>query len=125
MFVPEAFRQVIAPNEDPAQVAQKLQRRGPKICVVTCGESGSYVASGGQVFHQPAFKVKAIDTNGAGDVFMGGFAYGLVKEWSLEKTARFAAAAAAITCTQFGKIQAMPKSEREIISFVKSFDRLN
>jgi len=122
VFVPEVFRQTIAPGQDPAQVAQKLQRQGPKICVVTMGEQGSYIASEGQVFHQPAFKVKAIDTNDAGDVFMGGFAYGLAKNWPLPKTAQFAAAAAAITCTKFGKIQAMPKSEREIFSFMKSSD---
>jgi len=118
VFVPEAFCQAIAPGQDPAQVAVKLQRQGPKICVVTMGESGSYVASRGQVFHQSAVKVKAIDTNGAGDVFMGAFTYGLAKNWPLPKTARFAAAAAAITCTQFGKIQAMPESEREIFKAV-------
>lgn len=122
IFVPEAFRQVIAPGQSPDQVARKLQQQGPKICVVTAGEQGSYIAGGGKVFHQPAYKVKAIDTNGAGDVFMGGFTYGLVKGWPLEKTARFAAAAAAITCTKFGKIQAMPKSAAEILKFTKSFD---
>lgn len=85
---------------------------------MTLGEKGSYIAGKGKVFHQPAYKVKAIDTNGAGDVFMGGFTYGLVKHWSLEKAARFAAAAAAITCTKFGKIQAMLKSEEEIIGLI-------
>lgn len=121
IFVPEAFRQKIAPDQEPASVALKLQQQGSKICVVTLGEKGSYIASGGKVFHQPAYKVKAIDTNGAGDVFMGGFTYGLVKKWPLEKAARFAAAAAAITCTKFGKIAAMPKSEQEIFSFLQSF----
>ena len=114
VFVPDAFRQAIAPGQDPAQVAVKLQRKGPKICVVTLGEKGSYIASEGQVFHQPAVKVKAIDTNGAGDVFMGAFTYGLAQNWPLPKTAAFAAAAAAITCTKFGKIQAMPRSEKGI-----------
>jgi len=122
VFVPEAFCQAIAPGQDPAQVAVKLQRQGPKICVVTMGESGSYVASRGQVFHQSAVKVKAIDTNGAGDVFMGAFTYGLAKNWPLPKTARFAAAAAAITCTKFGKIQAMPKSEEDIFNFLENSD---
>jgi len=122
VFVPEAFRVTMTPELKPDEAALKFHQLGPKICVVTCGEQGSYIASEGQVFHQPAFKVKAIDTNGAGDVFMGGFTYGLAKNWPLPQIARFAAAAAAITCTQFGKIQAMPKSEKEIISFMKSFD---
>ena len=33
----------------------------------------------GQVWHQPAFKVQAVDTTGAGDCFAGWFAAGLVR----------------------------------------------
>lgn len=94
--------------------ALKLLQSKLKICVVTQGEKGCFVASGGKVFHQPAFKVKAVDTNGAGDVFMGGFTYGLIKGWPLKKTAEFASAAAAMSCTRFGKIEPLPRSAAEI-----------
>ncbi|MDZ4228633.1 MAG: carbohydrate kinase family protein [Patescibacteria group bacterium] len=99
--------------------ALKLHQSGPKICVVTQGEKGSFIANQGKVFHQPAFRVKAVDTNGAGDVFMGGFAFGLIQGWPLKKTAQFASAAAALTCTKFGKIQSMPKSEAEVLNLIR------
>ncbi len=120
IFIPEVFRRAIFPRLRPAQAALKLQKLGPKIAIVTLGEKGSHIASLGKVFHQPAYKVKAVDTNGAGDVFMGGFAYGLVKGWPLKKTARFAAAAAALTCTKFGKIQSIPKSESAVLNLINS-----
>lgn len=101
--------------------ALKLLQSGPKICVVTQGEKGCLVASGGKIFHQPAYKVKAVDTNGAGDVFMGGFTYGLINGWPLQKTAQFASAAAAITCTKFGKIKSIPQSTAEINRLIDSY----
>lgn len=120
IFIPEAFRQAVFPRLKPDLVALKLQKLGPRIVVVTQGEQGCFVASQGKVFHQPAYKVKAVDTNGAGDVFMGGFVYGLIKDWSLKKTAQFAAAAAALTCTKLGKIESIPKSESAVLNLINS-----
>jgi len=101
--------------------ALKLLQSGSKICVVTQGEKGCFVASQGKIFHQPAFRVKAVDTNGAGDVFMGGFTYGLINGWPLKKTAQFASAAAAMACTKFGKIKSIPRSTTEINRLIDSY----
>ena len=35
--------------------------------------------------HVPGFKVKAVDTTGAGDAFMGGLSYGLLQGWDIQK----------------------------------------
>ena len=45
----------------------------------------------------PGFAVKPFDTTGAGDVFHAGFIHGLLEEWELERSLRFAAAAAALS----------------------------
>ena len=50
--------------------------------------------------HAP--QVKAVDTTGAGDVFHGGFLFGLVSGWGVEKTLRYATAAAALNCSAYG-----------------------
>ena len=42
------------------------------------GEQGSSALVGDRFYHEPAFKVHAVDTTGAGDVFRGGFIYALV-----------------------------------------------
>ena len=50
--------------------------------------------------HPPG--VKPVDTTGAGDVFHGGFVLGLLEGWGLERTLRFATAAASLNCTAYG-----------------------
>ena len=83
---------------DPARAAAALGKLHPGFVAVTAGELGVFWPGG----HQPAFKVQAIDTLAAGDVFHGAFAFGLVEGWPAEQAIRFATAAAAIKCTRFG-----------------------
>ncbi|HEX5631258.1 MAG TPA: ribokinase [Acidimicrobiia bacterium] len=45
--------------------------------VVTLGEAGAVLVEGDMVQRLPAPRVAAVDTTGAGDAFVGGFAYGL------------------------------------------------
>ncbi len=68
----------------------------------TDGADGVYWLDGGEVRHMDAFKVDAIDTLGAGDVFHGAFTFRLVETGDIVESLRFAAAAAAIKCTRFG-----------------------
>lgn len=68
----------------------------------TDGPDGVYWLDGSEVRHMPAFKVKAIDTLGAGDTFHGAFTFRLVETGDVVASMRFAAAAAAIKCTRFG-----------------------
>ncbi|MCK4513089.1 carbohydrate kinase family protein, partial [bacterium] len=39
---------------------------------------------------------------GAGDIFHGAFIYGLLQDWSVERTLTFSNAAAALNCTALG-----------------------
>ena len=66
----------------------------------------------------PAFKVAAIDTLGAGDVFHGAFAFRLVETGDAVESMRFAAAAAAIRCTRFGMLSAAA-TRAEVDDFLK------
>ena len=47
--------------------------------LVTLGQSGVALVADGQVLRLPAQQVTALDTTGAGDAFVGAFAYGLAK----------------------------------------------
>lgn len=93
---PGAF--ALTGEPDPARAVEILSRSRAEFVAVTAGERGVFWPGG----HQPAFKVDAIDTLAAGDVFHGAFAFGLVEGWSIPETIRFASAAAAIKCTRFG-----------------------
>ena len=58
--------------------------------------------------HQLAFKVKAVDTTGCGDVFHGAYAFALARGMALEERIRFAAASAALKATQPGGQAGIP-----------------
>ncbi len=71
--------------------------------VVTRGARGVLFApAGGAVRSLPAFPVEAIDTVGAGDAFVGGFAVALAASASLESAVRAGSAAGALTATVAG-----------------------
>jgi sugar/nucleoside kinase (ribokinase family) len=50
----------------------------------------------------PGFEIAAIDTTGAGDIFHGGFLYGLFQNWPLSRIMRFANTAAGLSCGYIG-----------------------
>ena len=72
------------------------------------GEHGSSALEGDRFHHEPAFKVHAIDTTGAGDVFRGGFIYALVNGQPIGQALRTANAAAAVSCTRLGALNGVP-----------------
>jgi sulfofructose kinase len=96
---------------DPEGALHKLQRPTHTALVVTLGARGSIAVSGDQVIHSPGFAVSAIDTTGAGDVFRGAFIFGVLNAWPLDRTMRFANAAAAISCTRLGAMNGVPTLE--------------
>lgn len=68
----------------------------------TLGRLGVVVWDGSQFFLCPGYKVNAIDTTGAGDVFHGAFLYGLVHGWEVKEILEFSCAAAALNCEAVG-----------------------
>jgi ribokinase len=60
--------------EDAKKCAEKLLSDGVKRVILTLGANGSLLAGREGMEHIPAFQVKAIDSTGAGDAFIGSFA---------------------------------------------------
>ena len=59
--------------KDYSQAVKILLDIGPKLVAVTLGSEGVLLATKQRQEKLPGFKVKAIDTTGAGDSFWGGF----------------------------------------------------
>ncbi len=90
----------------------------PEIVVVTDGKNGGVMYDGNEVWHYPAFSVKAVDSNGAGDVFHGAFAFGVQMCYNYKKCCIFASAVSALKCTGVGARESVPSFE-EVIEFLK------
>jgi ribokinase len=92
---------------------------GPPVVIVTLGKRGCLVSQTSGYTFIPSHKVKAVDTTGAGDAFVGGFSAGLVKfKGDLVAAARFGTAVAALSVTKPGAAPAMPR-KREIETFLR------
>ncbi|WKZ33220.1 MAG: PfkB family carbohydrate kinase [Thermodesulfobacteriota bacterium] len=87
---------------------KKLSTGRTKAITVTVGDKGSFTFSEGKVYLQKAFKVKAVDTTGAGDVFHGAYAYGVIQGWDIRKTVEFASAVSAMKCRELGGRAGIP-----------------
>jgi ribokinase len=101
-----------------AVAAAKLRARGVQTVIITLGARGSFVAteSGGQLVS--GFKVEAVDTTAAGDIFNGALAVALAEGKPLDQAVRFGHAAAAISVTRLGAQPSAP-TRREIEKFLK------
>jgi ribokinase len=96
-------------KETPEKIASQLMDQRLRSVVLKLGASGVYLQSkDGLKMHVPAFPVRAVDTTAAGDAFNGAFAVGLADGRSPEESARFAAAAAAVSVTRVGAQPSMP-----------------
>lgn len=73
-----------------------------KMIVVTMGPQGARVIDPQGELMIPTTEVKAIDTNGAGDLFAGSFLWGMTQDLPLQKCGELACAAAGKLVTCFG-----------------------
>lgn len=65
-----------------------LIKKGVSIVAVKLGERGCYVTNGKESYLVEPYKVKVVDTTGAGDAFCAGFLYGLIKNKDLYECGR-------------------------------------
>jgi ribokinase len=122
-----AHRPIVTPNvgeaaeltgrQDPVEAAAAMVESGAATALVTVGEQGVLVADGTRVERIEAPAVPVRDTTGAGDTFSGVLAAGLARGWELDRAARWATAAAALSVTKSGARGGMPAaSEIEAIA---------
>jgi len=94
--------QALTDGHTPERCLESLwQRSGRLKCVIIkMGQAGSIARMGEGTWHQAAFPVSPLDTTGAGDCFNAGIALGLLRDWDVPRTLRFANALAAIVISR-------------------------
>lgn len=127
--ISEEEMQLITGESDLARGSRALLEMGPSLVLVSLGNKGAYYRNAVCAGHLPTYRVATIDTNGAGDAFMGAVHFQLkgktaaslkvLPESELVEIIRFANAAGSLTTTKNGAIPAMPTQE-EILCCVST-----
>jgi sugar/nucleoside kinase (ribokinase family) len=107
----EHVPQALTGESDPERALRTLRRTHDGLLCVTLGVRGSMLLDGNRLVEAPAFRVTAVDTTGAGDVFRGAFIVALLRGDPPEAMLRYANAAAAVSCTREGAIGGVPLRE--------------
>ena len=101
LFCNEEEAQVWCASQDLAVICQQFSQLARTVCL-TRGPQGCIVLEGTQQTTVPAAQVKALDTNGAGDMFAGAFLYAVTHGHSHAQAAWLANQAAAQVVSQYG-----------------------
>ena len=97
--------------ENPQMVrehADQLRELCKGTVIVTLGSKGSVLLNENGITEIAPVKVDAVETTGAGDSYVGAFAYGKYHGMSDEDACYFAAKVSAITVTKVGAQEGMP-----------------
>ncbi|MDR1096802.1 MAG: ribokinase [Tannerella sp.] len=94
--------------ESARAAAEEISRLGAENVVITLGSKGALIYGNGSFETVDAFKVQAVDTTAAGDVFNGALCAALLEGQSLTEAVRFACKAASISVTRNGARESAP-----------------
>lgn len=86
----------------------EIAKWGAEVVVSTSGEEGCLAVVDGKVISFPAYRVEAIDTTGAGDVFHGAFLRACDLQYPFHEAIRFSSAVSAINCMSLGGRRGIP-----------------
>jgi ribokinase len=106
LIVNEGELAVVAQHQ--GSLADSLARLAVPMVVVTLGSQGSMARVDGAIIKQSAFKIKPVDTTGAGDTFVGSFVAALSQGASVQDALRQASAASALACLVPGAQSSIP-----------------
>jgi sulfofructose kinase len=96
---------------DREKALTEIQKQTPGFLCATLGPEGAMALVDGEILYVKGFPIHAVDTTGAGDVFHAGFIYGLLQNWEVVETLRFANAVAALKCRDLGGRKGIPSLE--------------
>jgi ribokinase len=100
--------------------AKRIYEMGVGTVIITLGSKGAFFYRGGEKGELvPSFKVKAVDTTGAGDAFNGGFTHAISNGYNVKDAIVFGNTVAALSVTKLGTAPAMPYKHEVEAFFAK------
>lgn len=118
LFVTAEELPLLTPHLEWEEASNRLLD-GPKpmLIAIKLGENGCILKTTAQTVVAPAYKVPVTDTVGAGDAFAAALIAGTLEGMSLAELAKFATAAAALTCRGVGSVETQP-TRREVVNLI-------
>jgi fructokinase len=101
LFCNEQELKLWAGTEDFAEACEKMKTKAKQFAI-TRGAEGALLFDGSKYINVDAHAVKAVDTNGAGDMFAGAFLYALTQGKDFETAGNLASLASATVVANFG-----------------------
>jgi ribokinase len=112
VLMPNAIElELLTGETDYCKGADFIVGKGVKIVAVKLGGDGCYVTDGRERLLIEPFKVKVVDTTGAGDAFCAGFLYGLINGKSLNECGRLGNFVASRCVMKLGARAGLPFAE--------------
>jgi sugar/nucleoside kinase (ribokinase family) len=120
VFSSECLRMTTG-ESDLGRALQRMASRTKAFLAVSDGPNPVRYIADGSLRSLPVFRVDAIDTLAAGDVFHAGFALALAEGCDELAALRFGAAAAGLKCTRFGGSMGAP-TRTEVEALLRKLD---
>ena len=115
---------VVGEAADPLELARRLAELGPGQAVIKLGALGCVALVDGQEYRQDAVPVRAVDTVGAGDAFVGGYLAELLDGQPVRQRLLTAVRTGAYACLVSGDWEGMPRrSELELLDAAEPVSR--
>mgnify|MGYP000380218212 FL=1 len=111
VFFPNEHEIRILTGKNYIEGSQILLKEGVKIVAVKLGSRGCYVTDGKEQYMIEPFKVKVVDSTGAGDAFCAGFIYGLIKNMTLRECGILGNFVASRTLMKMGARNGLPRRD--------------
>jgi sulfofructose kinase len=124
LIAPRHFARSLGCEDHLDRALDAIHDLGPRTALITLGSDGWVYSDPTGRGRGSAFQVDVVDTTGAGDVFHGAFAYALARGWDTHRCAEFAAAVAALKCTQRGGRTGLP-SLSQTVDFLRKRNTLS
>ena len=109
LIFPRECARRITDRDSPQDLLRGLSRYSSGQSVITDGIHGSWALENGNIIHQPAFRVAAVDSTGCGDAFHTGYIVGSLENWPLALRLELGSWLASIVATRVGGRTALPK----------------
>jgi len=114
LFCNEEEAMMVTKTSDVESAARQLRGLSKRFAI-TLGANGALVYDGEVSIRIEPFRTKAVDTNGAGDMFAGAFLYGITHGKSYAEAGKLASLASSRVVEQWGP-RLQPDQSRKVLS---------